>query len=180
MQDFVVPGIARRLIAMIYEALLLFAILFLAGFLYLAVTGGRIDLAPRLLFQTYLAAIVGWYFVFCWCRGGQTLPMKTWKIRLVTRDGRPLSIGRAAIRYLLALATLGVSAVAAAALARHSTAALAWIAMLPGLTAVGWAAFDRDGQFLYDRLAGTRIVRSGDRQAPSSSPFHPPHHQTGG
>lgn len=162
MQDFAVPGLARRLFAMIYEALLLFAILFFAGLLFLAATGDRIDLAPRVLFQIYLAAVVGWYFVFCWCRGGQTLPMKTWKIRLVSKDGRPLSIGHAAIRYLLALATLGVSAAAIAGLTRHPDTPLGWIALLPGLVAVGWAAFDRDRQFLYDRLAGTRIIKIDD------------------
>ena len=162
MQDFAVPGLARRLFAMVYEALLLFAILFFAGLLYLAATGGHVDLAPRTLFQIYLAAVVGWYFVFCWCRGGQTLPMKTWKIRIVTKNGRQLSVGHAALRYLLALATLGVSAVAVAGLARQPDAPFACIALLPGLAAVGWAAFDRDRQFLYDRLADTRIIRIKD------------------
>ena len=62
--------------------------------------------------------------------------MKTWRIRLVTVDGSPLSLKQAALRFVLAL--LGLL-----------------------LVGVGfwWALFDRDRQFLHDRIAGTRLVR---------------------
>jgi len=73
--------------------------------------------------------------VFCWVRSGQTLPMKTWRIRLVTEQGKPLAVGRAFQRYLLAVPSV-----------------LSGIGVL-------WALVDRDRQFLHDRLAGTRIVR---------------------
>jgi uncharacterized RDD family membrane protein YckC len=81
-----------------------------------------------------IVVVLGVYFVWHWHRTGQTLAMQTWHIRIVAEDGTPPSVRRALIRYLLA-----------------------WPA---ALTVVGllWALFDRDRQFLHDRLAGTRIV----------------------
>ena len=78
------------------------------------------------------------YFLWCWLRGGQTLAMKAWHIRLVDVTPR-----KALLRFLLALPFLPIS--------------------------ILWALFDRDRQFLHDRLAGTR---PGERLAA----FHPPHH----
>lgn len=154
MRAGVSPSLGRRLLAMVYEALLICAVLFFAGAVFLAVTGGRPALAPRLLLQVYLLLVAGLYFVFCWSRGGQTLPMKTWKMRIVSGDGSPLRTGRAIARYLCAAATVGVSAAAFAALVTRLEQVFAWLALLPGLVSVGWAAFDRDGRFLHDRLAG--------------------------
>ena len=130
---------ARRLASMLYESLLAFAIVFLSGFLFYGAANGRLAGPVRHFFQLYLLAVLGLYFVWCWHRGGQTLPMKTWKLRLVSADGGPVSVSRATLRYLLACLS--------AALAGAGFA---------------WALFDRDRQFLHDRLAGTRIVPSGD------------------
>lgn len=130
-------GIARRLASLLYESLLVFAIAFFAGLLFYAAASGRLAGSTRSLFQIYLILIFGLYFVWCWHRGGQTLPMKTWKLRLVSTDGGPLSVRRAVIRYLLACLSVGLAG-----------------------AGLAWAAFDRDRQFLHDRLAGTRIVRS--------------------
>ncbi len=124
---------------MSYESLLAFAIAFLAGLLFYGAASGRLAGLVRHFFQIYLLAVLGLYYVWCWHRGGQTLPMKTWKLRLVSADGGPVSVSRATARYLLALLS--------AALAGAGFA---------------WALFDRDRQFLHDRLAGTRIVPSGE------------------
>lgn len=86
-------------------------------------------------FQVYLWAVAGAYFVWCWHRGGQTLAMRTWRLRVVDREGDIPSWSRAAMRFLWA--TLGV--------------------LGAGIGFV-WAFFDRDGLFLHDRLAGTRVV----------------------
>jgi uncharacterized RDD family membrane protein YckC len=130
-------GIARRLASMIYESLLAFAIAFFAALPFYGAASGRLTGSIRGLFQAYLIVVLGLYFVWCWHRGGQTLPMKTWKLRLVSVDGGPVSVRRAALRYLLACLSVGLAGA--------------------GLV---WAGFDRDRQFLHDRLAGTRIVRS--------------------
>ena len=124
-----------RLLSLAYEGVLLFGILFVASYLFLGLARDAQSGLPRLLLQVYVLAVCGAYFVFCWTRSGQTLPMKTWRIRLVTEQGKPLVIGRAFRRYLLAVPSV-----------------LSGIGVL-------WALVDRDGQFLHDRLAKTRIVR---------------------
>jgi uncharacterized RDD family membrane protein YckC len=125
----------RRILSMLYESLVVFALVFFSGLAFYAVTNGRLAGEIRHAFQLYLFLILGIYFIVCWTRGGRTLSMQTWKIRVVRGNGLPLGAGRALIRY-----------------------ALAW----PSLALFGcgllWALFDRDRQFLHDRLAGTKIV----------------------
>jgi uncharacterized RDD family membrane protein YckC len=131
------PGIGRRLLSMLYESLVVSAIMFFAGLAFYGAANGRLSGGMRHAFQLYLFLVLGIYFVACWSRGGQTLPMQTWKLRLVRGDDLPVGVGRALLRY-----------------------ALAW----PSLLLLGggflWAFLDRDRQFLHDRLAGTRIVAS--------------------
>lgn len=124
---------------MLYEGMLLFAVVFFAGLAFSGAAGtANLPLSgwPRHLFQAYLFFGIGLYFIWCWLRGGQTLAMRTWKLRLEDASGGKSSPRQALIRYVLA-----------------------WISL--GLAGAGfiWALFDRDRQFLHDRLAGTRIVR---------------------
>ena len=117
---------------MLYEALLLFAVAFFAGFAFLAASGGAADAGwVRLAHQAFLGLVFAGYFLWCWLRGGQTLAMKTWRIRLT--GATP---GRALARFALALV------------------------LVPTGLSIAWALVDRDGQFLHDRLAGTRLVRT--------------------
>jgi uncharacterized RDD family membrane protein YckC len=132
---FLPAGLGRRLLALLYESLLLFAVLAL-GALPVTLALGELD-GPleRALFQLYLAGLAAAYFVPQWRRGGQTLAMRAWRIRLVGADGAPLGLHRALARFLFALAG----------------------SALFGLT-FAWALLDRERQFLHDRLAGTRLV----------------------
>ncbi len=143
---------------MAYESLVVLAILLVASFAFTGAATSRLEGPVRHLFQAYLVLVLGLYFVWCWRRGGQTLPMKAWKLRVVRRDGAPLDTARAVLRYLLAAAALGSSAAAAVALWREPGAALAWLALNPGPLTLLWSLVDADGQFLHDRLAGTKIV----------------------
>lgn len=130
-------SLGRRALSLCYEVLLLAAVLLTGALPFVLVAGAADPLAARPLFQVYLVTLTAAYFVWQWRRGGQTLAMKTWRIRVVTRDGGSLDWAHAARRYLFALAgTL-----------------LAGVGFL-------WALVDRDGQFLHDRLAGTRIAMS--------------------
>jgi uncharacterized RDD family membrane protein YckC len=138
LRDGRVPApIGRRLVSLVYETLLLAALLWCAGLVYSAIEARAIGAHSRFAFQSYLVLLTGAYFVWQWTHGGQTLPMKTWRMRLITAEGARVRAGRAWARYALALA---------------------------GTLAAGfgfaWALFDRDSQFLHDRLAGTRLVVS--------------------
>lgn len=128
-------SLPRRLACLFYDALLLAAVWFVAGF---AVVGLLPDVGaglPRLVFQAWLLLVAGVYFTWCWRRGGQTLAMKTWRIRLVGAAGGPVGLFQAWLRYGLA--------------------ALGLVSFGMGFL---WAFFDADRQFLHDRLAGTRLV----------------------
>ena len=139
------PGVARRLMSMAYESLLVFAVALFAGLAFYGIANGRLSGVVRHLFQLYLFLVLGIYFVACWSRGGRTLPMQTWKMRVVRGDGMSVGIGQAMLRYVLA-----------------------WLSLLSIGAGFLWAFFDRDRQFLHDRLAGTRIVVDagvGDRKS---------------
>src|SRR5574341_34247 len=134
------PGVSaasltRRACALAYEALLLCAVLLVAAVPFVAITHGADAIVTRPLFQLYLVAVAAIYFVWQWRRGGQTLPMKTWRLRIVTQAGAALSLRQAASRFLFAIAGC----------------ALAGAGFL-------WALVDREGLFLHDRLAGTKII----------------------
>src|SRR6267143_4222535 len=91
-----VPGIGRRVLSMLYESLIVFAVAFFAGLAFYGATHGRLSGNTRLVFQLYLFLVLGAYFIACWSRGGQTLPMQTWKMRVVRPDNLPIGVGRAA------------------------------------------------------------------------------------
>ena len=91
---------------MVYEALLIFAVSFFAAWVFFFASGGRDATRGwlRTELQLFVLAVLAAYFLWCWLRGGQTLAMRAWRIRLV--DVTP---GKAIVRFLLALALLPVS-----------------------------------------------------------------------
>ena len=120
---------------MVYESLLLAGVAFFAGLLFLGVTGGTANGWLRHAFQVYLFLVIGLYFAGSWRRRGQTLAMKTWKLRLVGANGGRITLRQAMVRYVCA-----------------------WPCLALGGIGILYAPFDRERQFLHDRLAGTTIV----------------------
>jgi uncharacterized RDD family membrane protein YckC len=86
--------------------------------------------------------------------------MKAWKLRVVGSDGGGVTTRAAIKRFALAGVALGTGAAAAVWLWRHPGSVFGWAAILPAAVDIVWAAFDREGQFLHDRLARTRVVRA--------------------
>jgi len=125
-----------RMAAMVYELLLVTAVLFIAALPFLYLVGNAQTGWLHHLFQVYILGVLFAYFSAFWLRSGQTLAMKTWRIRLVNPDGTRLTLGQAALRFVIAL--LGL--------------------LLAGF-GFWWALFDRDRQFLHDRIVGTRLIR---------------------
>jgi uncharacterized RDD family membrane protein YckC len=153
------PSVPRRLASMLYESLLLFAVAYLAVALFLLASRGETAVGwARHLEQAYLAAVFAAYFLYCWLRGGQTLAMRAWRIRLVAPGRARVPPGMALRRLLYAGILIGafVAAIVAAFVHRDPWLAFASLA-LTGI-GLGWALLDRDRQFLHDRLAGTRLV----------------------
>lgn len=153
----------RRVGAMLYEGVLLFGVLFVADYLFDTLTQSRHALMLRHARQAWLFLILAIYFVWFWTHGGQTLAMKTWHVRLVNRDGSPVTVGRALVRFLLVWLPILVGGLGAMRLPLGLAAPLlAVCASLPYL----WSLVDREGQFLHDRLLGTRLVM-GRKAAPA-------------
>lgn len=121
---------------MFYEALLLIGVLAALLVLPHVLVGAFLHrLATPIVLQAHFFLVLLLYFVWYWSNGGQTLAMKTWRIRLISTDGRPVRPIQALWRFLLcwpSLALVGVGIV--------------------------WAIVDRDRLFLHDRLAGTQLV----------------------
>jgi uncharacterized RDD family membrane protein YckC len=149
---------------MLYEALLLFAMAFFATWLFqLAAGTPQLEGWRRSLLQAFLLAVFAAYFLWCWLRGGQTLAMKAWRIRLVAPGRARLPPRIALLRFVYAAALIGSFLAALVAAFLHRSPWLALITLAVTGLSLGWALFDRDGQFLHDRLAGTRLVLVAER-----------------
>ncbi len=144
---------------MIYEVLVVLAILFIATLIFRGAAVERLTGVARTILQIYLFTVLGIYFVWFWTRG-QTLPMKAWRLRLIRRDGSAVSAARALVRYFVAAISIGTSFAAALYLREHPDSVSAWLALAPGVLSVGWALGDPDRQCLYDRIAGTRLIQA--------------------
>jgi uncharacterized RDD family membrane protein YckC len=166
--------LVRRLAALVYESLLLGAVLLLAGFLSAlpftpagdsAIRPLQVPALPmRMLTLAVAFGAAALYFGWCWTGGRRTLPMKTWRMRLVRADGRAVDLRTVALRYAAAWIGPALAVAAYAALAPTGHPRLApWLLLFN----YAWAFVDRDRRFLHDRIAGTRIV---DERPPQRGP----------
>jgi uncharacterized RDD family membrane protein YckC len=133
-------GFGRRLAALLYDAVLLAALLviFTSGAVFLnhgVALERRTAGAWFYLYQAGLGSVVAGYYLVNWLRSGQTLGMRAWRLRAVTESGRPLGWKAAVLRL-----GLGV---------------LAWA---PAALGVLWLYADPEHLALHDRLSKTRVV----------------------
>lgn len=168
-----------RLIAFVYDLMLVLAILMVGGALPLLLTGGDAIESGTLAglgYQLYLLLLAGGYFIYCWVRGGQTLGMKTWRLRLVEPDGRRVPLRTALLRILLPAAGwvilfLGLYWAYFSGWAAAQTEGTRHISFLlsglPLLLLFGWILLDPWRRGVHDRLAGTLVVREPRRNPPA-------------
>jgi uncharacterized RDD family membrane protein YckC len=129
-------GIARRLASMLYEALLITAVLAVAFYLPHLLLGAFANIqVHHVLTKIHFFLVLLIYFSWFWINGGQTLAMKTWRIRVVDIHGGRLRPAQAVLRYLAA-----------------------WFSLFFFGIGIVWALFDKNRQFLHDRIADTQIV----------------------
>lgn len=159
-------GFFRRWAALLYEALLLVAIVFIASFLLTPLVSPGTSARGDLVMPSSTARVVSFvalftlgaaFFVYSWSEGRRTLPMKAWRLALVTDATAPVPRRVALLRYVAAWIGPALAIVAFALLAPRGLSALAW-----PLLFLNWLAalVDPQRQFLHDRLAGTRIIVS--------------------
>jgi uncharacterized RDD family membrane protein YckC len=126
-------GLLPRLGAALYDGLLLLALFFLATALVDPLMPQDHVPAGAVWFQLYLLLVAFFFYGWFWTHGGQTLGMRDWRLRVVTRDGTALRWPRAALRFALAVPS--------------------W------LTVAGVLACVAGGHTLHDRLSGTQVLR---------------------
>ena len=156
------PSIKRRIAALPYEALLLLALIVIAAFPVAGLKGAALAGVPHAIFQAYLFCVTAAYFTWFWRHGGQTLAMKTWRFRVVTTGGGALNFATALTRFLFAALFYGPACVGLVLLffPDYVARVVSMWALLPMAATLLWARHDADGQFLHDRMAGTRLIEA--------------------
>lgn len=139
------PGLLRRLAAILYDSLILLALLILSTFPLMLFTHGEPIPAGNHAYTFYLLVVAWLFFAGFWTHGGQTVGMRSWRLRLATADGRPVGWRRATLRFLAAL--------------------LSWAALGLGFL---WQWLDSEGLCWHDRLSGTmlQLLPRTPRRAP--------------
>jgi uncharacterized RDD family membrane protein YckC len=167
------PSLLRRLTAMLYEAFLLTAVEMLVTFVYLVATRNQHSPAYDHTQHCIQFLVTAAYFIHAWIDSGHTLAMKTWRIKLVLPGHARVPPRIAAKRFLLAWGWFLPALAACYLLNVRSWSGVA-IALAIGIAA--WATtalFDRNGQFLHDRLTGTRLIQLPSRSLKAAKPVKP-------
>lgn len=126
----------RRIAAMLYDGLLILALLFLSTLPFIAVRGGEpVEAGENLIYRSILALVIYGFFVGFWTRSGRTLGMQSWRLQLQAADGNPPKIAAATVRFFAAI--------------------LSWLPIGLGFL---WQVWDKDGLTWHDRISKTRIV----------------------
>lgn len=128
-------SLIRRLGAMLYDSLLLLALLFLATLPFIAARGGEPVESGNPAYRLTLIMVVYLFFVIFWSRYGRTLGMQSWRLRIETANGEPPDARQASIRFVAAI--------------------LSWLPVGLGFI---WQLFDADNLTWHDRLSNTRLV----------------------
>lgn len=124
----------RRLGAILYDVLLILALMFLGTLPFIAMRGGEPVNSGTVSYQLAMLGIIFLFFTVFWSRYGRTLGMQSWGLRIEDADGKTPDFARSSLRFALAI--------------------LSWLPLGLGFL---WQLFDRDGLTWHDRLSGTRL-----------------------
>lgn len=129
-------SLLRRLAAILYDSLLLLALLFIASAIHLAISGsGDARTTTDIVRSIFMVLIAFAFFGWFWLHGGQTLGMRAWRIRLQNRGGGPITPWQAMLRFLVAI--------------------VSWLAFGLGFL---WSLFDKEKLTWHDRYSMTELV----------------------
>jgi uncharacterized RDD family membrane protein YckC len=127
-------SLARRLGAILYDSLLVLALMILATLAFIAVRGGESVESGDGSFRITLLAIAYLFYVGFWSRYGRTLGMQSWRLQLETADSKKPDIARASLRFFAGV-----------------------LSLIPLGLGFWWQLWDKDGLTWHDRLSGTRL-----------------------
>ena len=129
-------GLLRRLGAIMYDTLLVVAVLFMVTVPFIAVRGGEpVEIGDNTWYRIALVIVIYAFFVGFWTRSGRTLGMQSWGLQLETMDGGRATLSTASVRFIAAI--------------------ISWAPFGLGFL---WQLLDRDKLTWHDRISGTRVV----------------------
>jgi uncharacterized RDD family membrane protein YckC len=128
-------SLGRRLLVILYDTLLLFAVLFMAAWLLLLLFGEEFAASRNPLIYIYYVAISQLFFGWFWTHGGQTLGMRVWRVKVIGEVVEAVSWSQAVIRFGMAI--------------------LSWLCLGAGFL---WALFDDESRGWHDRASKSRLV----------------------
>ena len=127
-------SLGRRFGAIIYDSVLVLALMFLGTLPFVAMLGGEPVGPGNIAYQLTLLLIAYLFFAGYWSLYGRTLGMQSWRLKIETADGGKPGFGAASLRFFAAI-----------------------ISWLPAGLGFWWQLWDRDGLAWHDRLSGTRL-----------------------
>jgi uncharacterized RDD family membrane protein YckC len=133
--DNAAPGFLRRIAAVFYDIFLLLAVLFVATAIALPLNAGKAFAYGQFFYPLYLFIVSFLFYGWFWTHGGQTLGLRSWKIKLISTTGKQITWQQAALRYLCAL--------------------LSWLCLGMGFV---WILIDKDHRAWHDILSKSRLV----------------------
>ena len=128
-------GLFRRLAAAVYDALVVAALCMLTTLIVLVFRGGEPVSPGNPLYQASLFATAAAFFVTFWVKGGQTVGMRAWRIRVERQSGGALSWQLGVARFIVGV-----------------------LCLMPLGLGMLWLQIDRDRLTWYDRLTKTRVI----------------------
>jgi uncharacterized RDD family membrane protein YckC len=125
-------SLGRRFGAIIYDSLLLLALMFLGTLPFVAIRGGEPVDPGDIFYRLTLLLIAYFFFTGYWSIHGQTLGMQAWRLQLETLDGGKPGFAAVTLRFFAAI-----------------------ISWLPAGLGFWWQLWDKDGLAWHDRWSGT-------------------------
>jgi uncharacterized RDD family membrane protein YckC len=130
------PGPFIRLAAFIYDGLLVLGLWFVMGIIFVAANGGEHVAQHNPFLPSAMFIVLFWFNLHFWRRGGQTLGMRAWRLRLINDNKGPLTLMQCLVRFLVAIGST-----------------------LVFFLGYFWVWFDKEGLTWHDRYSNTRIIR---------------------
>ena len=127
-------SLARRLGAILYDSLLVLALMILATLTFVGLRGGESVETGDGIFQIALFVIAYLFYTGYWSRHGRTLGMQSWRLQLETANGDKPGFAQSSLRFFAAL-----------------------LSLVPAGLGFWWQLWDKDGLAWHDRLSGTRL-----------------------
>ena len=127
-------GLGRRLGALLYDGLLVVALMGLGTVPFVALRGGDPVAPGDPAYQLSMLVIAWLFFSIFWSRYGRTLGLQSWRLRIETEAGDRPTFAMASVRFVAAI-----------------------VSWLPAGLGFWWQLWDSENLTWHDRISGTRL-----------------------